>query len=104
MKQPDIGSHTPRPPHPQGQTTTTITHAVAQGATIGSIMWFHEDMVNALRGGATRDGWTGTVLDDGTLVVGLDVLGVRHRWALTGKTAECTGIPGTLVHEAQWVD
>ncbi|WAB10188.1 hypothetical protein SEA_GRAVAILLIA_79 [Mycobacterium phage Gravaillia] len=101
---PDIGSHNPRPPSRTGADARAITARVAQGATIGSVMWFHDDMVAALRGGRTRDGWSGTVGPDGVLTIRLRVMGVTHAWTLTGDRRECPQMPGTWLHEGRWAD
>lgn len=104
MHTPDYGTHTPRPPTRQGRDAGALTTMAAQGATLGSVMWFHDDMVNALRGGRVRDGWSGTVGPDGALVIRLTVLGVTHAWRLTGERKECPPMPGTWLHEGRWPD
>lgn len=76
----------------------------AQGANLGSRVWFHEDMVNALSGGRVRAGWSGTVGPDGVLTIRLQVLGVTHVWRLTGERRECPSMPGTWLHEGRWPD
>lgn len=67
-------------------------------------MWFDEDMVNALRGGARRAGWSGTVDEAGNTILRLDVLGTHHRWVLTGRTRAHASAPGRLLCEGIWPD
>ena len=104
MRTPDIGSHTPGPPDGAIGDAKRVRHMVAAGATVGSQMWFHEDMINALAGGRTRDGWSGAAGDDGILVIRLKVLSVSHAWRLTGQRRECPSMPGTWLHEGRWPD
>lgn len=103
MHTPDIGTHRRADPE-GGMSTRAVAHAAIAGATIGSVMWFDDDMVVALRGGARRDGWSGTVRGDGTTIIALDALGINARWELTGTTRPNPSTPGRVVHEGVWPD
>lgn len=100
---PDIGSHRRRAPGKAVEARAAAHRGVA-GETFGAQMWFHEDMVNALRGGAQRAGWTGEVTTDGRTVLAITTFGVRHRWVLTGERTECPTMPGTWLYEGIWPD
>lgn len=103
VKQPDIGSYLPLPPS-GGEGARAVTRRIATGETIGAVMWFDDDMVIALRGGATRAGWRATTDAIGRTVIVLDVLGTHHRWTLTGVTRAHHAAPGRVVHEGIWPD
>lgn len=81
-----------------------VTRRIASGDTIGSVMWFDDDMVTALRGGARRAGWSASRDALGRTVIALDVLGTHHRWTLTGETRPHHTTPGRVVHEGVWPD
>lgn len=105
VKQPDIGTYLPSPPsRGVGNSARAIQHRIAKGETIGAVMWFDDDMVVALRGGARRAGWSATVDAIGRTIIMLDVLGTHHRWMLTGRTRPHESAPGRVVHEGQWPD
>lgn len=67
-------------------------------------MWFDQDMVDALRAGGGAHGWSGRVDEHGRTVIALDVLGVHHRWIITGKTCPHPALPGRGACEGQWPD
>lgn len=104
MKHPDIGSHRALPPTQAVGSASQVTGRVAMGQTIGATMWFDDDMVQALRRGATRAGWGATTDAIGRTVITLDVLGTHHRWVLTGDTRPHHQTPGRVVHEGVWPD
>lgn len=103
MPTPDIGYHRTTPPR-TALSTSAVQHGAALGMTIGAQMWFDDDMVTALRGGAHRHGWTGTVDDRGRTVIQLDVMGATYRWVLTGVTTDHEAVPGRVLHEGVWPD
>lgn len=104
MRQPDIGTHRRELP-PSGAIGERVAALhIATGGTIGSVLWFDDDMVRALRGGARRAGWSATTDAIGRMVIALDVLGTHHRWTLTGTTRPCDDVPGRVVHEGIWPD
>lgn len=100
---PDIGNHRGGPPH-QALDAGEATKRGVMGATFGSHMWFHEDMVNALRNGATRAGWSASTDAAGRTIITLTTFGIRHRWAITGARTECPSMPGTWLYEGIWPD
>jgi hypothetical protein len=103
IPEPELGSHRNYSPG-RGVAPRDVTNRVAAGQTIGSRMWFHEDMVRALTNGQTNAGWTGGTDDRGRRYIRLTVLGVAHTWVITGERRECPQIPNTWLEEGIWPD